>query len=329
MKKVLYILILLVFISNLSNAQVAKIQYLENLPYDKYELENAADSLTFYLSVNSSKEQLPLVVFIQGSGMNSLFSKAESGRIRSEYGHSSLYDISEDKFRCLIVEKPGVQYLQTGPSKSFDHKFSLESWAETIVKVISYTLKNEQIAKDKVLVIGHSEGGLVASRVARLLNDQVSNVAILAGEGPTQLYSLYKFAADGTFFNTKEHNMPSAAERVNYLERTWKEIVSNPNNTEKKFMGFTYLRWSSMLSTSVMEEVAHFDNKILLVQGTDDKNVHSETAIISFTTLLSKGKDVQLEMIENADHSFTISGKPSLDGWKLTLTKVIDWFLNE
>lgn len=197
MRKVLYILILFAITSSLSNAQVANIQYLENLPYDKYELEHREDNLTFYLSVNSSKQQLPLVVFVQGSGMNSLFSKAESGRIRSEYGHSSLYDISEGKFRILIVEKPGVQYLQTGHSKSFDHKFSLESWAETIVKAINYTLENEQIAKDKVLIIGHSEGGLVASRVARLLNDKVSNVAILAGEGPTQLYSLYNFLLTG------------------------------------------------------------------------------------------------------------------------------------
>src|SRR5690606_30801646 len=103
--------------------------------------------------------------------------------------------------RILIVEKPGVQYLQTGHSKSFDHKFSLESWAEKIVEAINYTLENEPVATDKVLIIGHSEGGLVASRVARLLSDKVSNVAILAGEGPTQLYSLYKFAFDGTFFN--------------------------------------------------------------------------------------------------------------------------------
>lgn len=329
MRKVLYILILFAFTSSLSNAQVAKIQYLENLPYDKYELENGEDGLTFYLSVNPSKQQLPLVVFVQGSGMNSLFSKTESGRIRSEYGHSSLYEISEDKFRILLVEKPGVQYLQIGSSKSFDHKFSLESWTETIVKAIKYTLENEPIAKDKVLIIGHSEGGLVASRVARLLNDKVSNVTILAAEGPTQLYSLYKFAADGTFFNTKEHNMPSAAERLAYLKNTWKEILSDPNNTEKKFMGFTYLRWSSMLSTSVMEELAHFDNKILLVQGKDDKNVHPETAIISFTTLLSKGKDVELEIVEGADHSFSISGNSSLDGWKFTLTKITDWFLKE
>lgn len=290
MKKTFYILFLLALISNISIAQVAKIQYLENLPYDKYELKNATDSLTFYLSVNSSKEHLPLVVFVQGSGMNSLFTKTESGRIRSEYGHSSLFGISEDKFRILIVEKPGVRYLQTGPSKSFDHKFSLESWAETIVNAINYTLINEPIAKDKVLIIGHSEGGLVSSRVARLLNDKVSNVAILAGEGPTQLYSLYKFAADGTFFNTKEHNMPTASERLTYLERNWKEIQFDPFSTEKKFMGFTYLRWSSMLSTSVMEELKHFNNKILLVQGSEDKNVHPETAIISFTTLLTKGK---------------------------------------
>jgi dipeptidyl aminopeptidase/acylaminoacyl peptidase len=57
--------------------------------------------------------------------------------------------------------------------------------------------------------------------------------------------------------------------------------------------------------------------------------VHPETAIISFTTLLSKGKDVELEIVEGADHSFSISGDSSLDGWKFTLTKITDWFLKE
>lgn len=81
---------------------------------------------------------------------------------------------------------------------------------------------------------GHSEGGVVASRVANLMKDEISNVAIMAGEGPSQLYSLYKFAEDGTFFNTKGHNMPTSEERINYVKEKWNAILANPTNTEKK-----------------------------------------------------------------------------------------------
>lgn len=303
----------------------ATIIFLRDFPYDKYELNTSEDSLTFYLSVTPSKDKLPLIVYIQGSGTNSLFTERD-GKIRPESGHISWCRIAKEKCRVLIVEKPGIKYLQAGQSKSFDKKFSLESWSNRIVNTINYVTQNEKINTDKILIVGHSEGGIVASRVAGLLNDKASNVAIMAGEGPSQLYSLYKFADDGTFFNTQEHNMPISKERIDYLEHKWQEILKDPNNTNKKFWGFTYLRWSSMLKTSVIDELSNFNGKILFIQGTADKNVYPESATVAYTSLLSKGRKVELEIVENADHSFNIKDNPNVDGWKMTIQKIIDWF---
>lgn len=160
-KTILFFLLL----ANSLFAQKAKIEFLPNLPYDKYELKTDQDTLTFYLSVTSAKTNQPLIVFVQGSGMNSLFTKAENGKIQPEYGHMTWYSAGEEKYRILIVEKPGVKYLQSGPSKNFDQKFSLESFSNNIVKAINYTTKNEKIDTTKILIAGHSEGGIVASRV--------------------------------------------------------------------------------------------------------------------------------------------------------------------
>src|SRR5690606_34995635 len=214
----------------------AKIDFLPNQPYDKYELNSENDSLTFYLSVTSHKEDLPLIVYIQGSGMSSLFVE-QNKKINPTLGHMTWFSVGQEKYRILIVEKPGIKYLQTGQSKSFDQNFSLENWSNRIVNAINYVTEHEKINKQKILVVGHSEGGVVASRVANLMKDKISNVAILAGNGATQLYSLYKLADDGTFFNTKEHNMPTSEQRLSYLKEQWKNILSEPNNTEKKFWG--------------------------------------------------------------------------------------------
>lgn len=308
--------------------QKAKVELLPDMPYDKYELKSGKDTITFYLSVSEKKGNLPLLVFIQGSGMNSLFTKSQNGQIQAEYGHSVWFNVAKEECRILVVEKPGVKYLQTGESKSFDRKFSLESWSKTIVNAINYTTKFEKIDTTKIFIVGHSEGGLVASRVTKLMKNKIAKIAIIAGEGPSQLYSLYKFATDGTFFNTPEHNMPTSAQRLSYLTDTWKDILANPNSTDKKFWGFTYLRWSSMLKTSVIEELTNFNGNILLLQGMLDKNVHPETATIAYTTLLTKGKKVNLQLIENADHSFNLLDKPEIDGWDMVLEKTIKW-LNE
>ncbi len=318
--------IIFLFLSaNSTFAQKAKTDFIPKQPYIKYELKTVKDTITFYLSDASRNENLPLIVYIQGSGMNSLFEN-KNGRIVPTSGHITWFDVGSNKNRILIVEKPGVKYLQTGESNLFDKKFSLENWSNTIVNAINYVVQNEKIDKDKILLAGHSEGGIVASRVANLMRGKISNVAIMAGEGPSQLYSLYKFADDGIFFNTKEHNMPSSEQRIKYLTDIWKEILADSTNTERKFWGFTYLRWSSMLKTSVIEELTNYDGKILLLQGTSDKDVYPEGATIAYTTLLTKGKNVKLKLIENADHSFNISDKPNIDGWKMVTEKIIQWF---
>lgn len=319
------LLLFFLLISSSIYAQKAKVEFLPNFPYDKYELKTENDSITFYLSVSSLKEKLPLIIFVQGSGSNSLFTY-KNNQIRPEYGHMTWFGVALEKYRILIIEKTCVNYLQTGASKKFDEKFSLENWSKTIVDAINYVIQNEKIDSNKILIAGHSEGGIVASRVANLMKDKISNVAIMAGEGPSQLYSLFKFADDGTFFNTKEHNMPTSQERINYVKEKWADILADPNNTEKKFWGFTYLRWSSMLKTSVIDELSNYDGKILILQGTADKAVYPESAIVSYTSLLSKGKSVELEFIKNADHSFNITDKPEIDGWKMVIEKMLDWF---
>lgn len=318
------ILFLLLFTNSLFG-QKAKIEFLPNLPYDKYELKTDKDTITFYLSVTSSKVNLPLIVFVQGSGMNSLFEN-RNGQIIPTAGHMTWFNVGQEKYRILIVEKPGVKYLQRGESKIFDKNFSLETWSSRIVNAINHVIKNEKIDTANVMIAGHSEGGVVASRVANLMGNKISNVAIMAGEGPSQLYSLYKFAEDGTFFNTKEHNMPTSEERMNYVKEKWADILAAPANTEKKFWGFTYLRWSSLLKTSVIDELANYNGKVLIIQGTADKAVHPESAAIAYTTLLSKGKNIELALIENADHSFNISDKKDIDGWKMVIGKIIKWF---
>jgi predicted esterase len=320
------IIILLLFVTSAIHAQKAKLNLLPDLPYCKYELKTEKDSITFYLSGTLSKEKLPLIIFIQGSGMNSLFTKNEKGQIRPGYGHQAWFNVAKEKNRILIVEKPGIKYLQTGKSIAFDKKFSLDNWSNTIIDAINYVTEHEMIDTSKILIAGHSEGGVVASRVAKLMKNKVTNTAIMAGEGPSQLYSLYKLADDSILFHAEELNMSTSKQRINYLTDNWKDILSDPNSTDKKFLGFTYLRWSSMLKTSVIDELSDYNGKILIVQGTIDKSVYPETAIIAYTTLLSKGKSVKLKLIENADHSFNITDRPDIYGWKMVIEDIIQWF---
>lgn len=322
-----FILVLFLSANICAKGQTAQVQHIPKQPYNKYIIKEsvANDSVTFYLSEFSAEAKLPLIVYIQGSGNSSLFTKDATGKISPTYGHISWAYTTKDKAKLLIIEKPGVNFLdQLETNLAFDKKFSLESWAGSIEQVINYVIKNEKIDTAKIMIAGHSEGGLVAARVARQLGKRITHVSILAGEGPSQLYSLYRFAESGVFFDSPGS---TAAQRIDSLTRTWKNIVADPLSTTKKFWGFTFLRWSSFLQTSVAEELYDYNGKVLILQGDSDKNVLPESANVLYTSLLSKGKTIALKMIPGADHSFNIAGNAAINGWELVIGKCIDWFL--
>jgi predicted esterase len=302
--------------------------HISRQPYTKYDVRMPSkDTITFYLSEFDKEKSLPLVIYVQGSTNQSLFTKNSGGAIVPRFGHITFADKIAQKAKVLIVEKPGVAFLdpeqQNNPQ--FDKLFSLESWSNRIIEAISYITRNEKIDMSRIMIAGHSEGGVVAARVASLMKEKITHVSILAGEGLSQLYSLFRLAEDGVFFGDGKKD---AAQRKDSLLRIWKEICADPESTTKKFWGFAYKRWSSFLKTSVYDELSFYNGKILIMQGDADKNVHPESATAMYAGLLSKNKNVQLEKIPGADHSFHKSEQPQVNGWENAITQCISWFLN-
>ncbi len=323
------LLIGLIFYSNLLRSQIISKSKVPGQPYIQYQFANHqnGDTGTCYLSEYDSKMKLPLLVFIQGSGNNSLFGIDANQRIVPRYGHISWNEAVKGRAKLLIIEKPGVRYLDTAAvNLKFDQQFSLTTWSNTIQQALQIIIQSELIDTSRILVAGHSEGGLVAAVVVKNNKTRISHVGILAGEGPSQLYSLYKFADQGVYFNTA--HLSSSPIRIDSLVSTWKNIMKEPNSITNKFWGFTYLRWSSFLSTSVSEQLQDYSGHIFIIQGDADQHVYPESAVILYATLMSKNKSVQLEMVPGADHSFKeVNAPPGVDGWIKSIHKVLNWFI--
>lgn len=299
-------------------------------PYEKlFTRDRFGREILFYLSrTTASQNQLPLVVYIEGSGCGSRFEEKD-GKIRPAGGHIVVADVFKDKARVLIVEKPGVKYLvqpQSGcrDSLEFNREHTLERWAEAVEASIQAARKLPQISKDKTLVVGHSEGGLVACRVARDLPQIVTHVSTLAGGGTSQLYDLLMLARQGEFFDEVSAD-PEI--RVRYVVDKWKEIEADPMSSEKFFFGFAYRRWSTFLATSPIEELATVRAKIYIAQGTEDKAVAPTSADALYAQLVAKNKQVIYDRVEGANHSFRIKDKPKVDGWQELFERIAKWFI--
>jgi len=129
----------------------------------------------------------------------------------------------------------------------------------------------------------------ISARVARNLPQVVSHVAVLAGGGPSQLFSLIELARKGNFFRRISEN---PEERVKYVIDEWRKIQSEPTSAEKFFFGFAYRRWATLLSASPMEELKESSAKIYLAQGVEDQDVDVASADALYAHLQTQGKQV-------------------------------------
>jgi len=303
---------------------------IPRMPYVEYETLDRFDRLIrFYLSETLSEEsELPLVVYVQGSSTGSQF-LLRNERMSGNNGHLSVSDVVRGRARLLIVEKPGVEYLDNPPggsaaqaSSSFRQEHTLDRWTEAVVAAIKASLRLPDIQPERVLVAGHSEGGIVAANVARNL-ESVSHIALLAGGGPTQLFSIIELARQGQFFG---HISEDPDERVDYVLDSWQRISDSPYEADSIFFGHSFKRWHSFLSSSPIELLSSSEDRIFVAQGTADVAVPVSSFDMLCAQLISQGLAPECLRMDGADHSFR-DVNTSEDRWTEVWSVIVDWFL--
>jgi dipeptidyl aminopeptidase/acylaminoacyl peptidase len=300
-------------------------------PYRRYfTTDRFGRTITFYLSEvpKDAPAKLPLVVYIQGSGCQSNFGQRD-GRVFPQNGHATVGDAVRGRARLLIVEKPGVKFLDTpqhpggteGASEEFLREHTLERWAEAVAAAIKATRTLPEIDPSRTLVIGHSEGGLVACKVAAD-NPFVTHVASLAGGGPTQLFDLVELARAGKFAANVSDD-PDV--RARSILHEFEKIKADPESTTKMFLGHPYRRWSSFFASSPMEELARTSARIYIAQGGADDAVLPTSFHALDAQLVARGKDVTADFVIDADHSFTRAEdkRPPGAGWTEVIERVV------
>jgi dienelactone hydrolase len=304
------------------------------IPFQRYTTEDSfGRTITFYLSATQKGEdgaRRPVVLFIEGSGCQSLFWK--HGEHIAGGIHLLLLEEAKGRARILVVEKPGVKFLDAparpgsavGASEEFLKEHTLPRWAEANRAALRAVWTLPDIDPTRSLVIGHSEGGIVAAMVSAE-SPRVTHVASLAGGGPTQLFDLTEIRS-----RSGDGDNPGAAERrVQNIYDEWEKIRKDPDSISKFWMGHPYRRWSSFLKHSVTEELLRTKAKIYLAQGTLDTAVSVRAHDVLVAELRARGRDVIAERIEGADHGFQAQEMPqgSPEGMQALFGRLLSWFM--
>jgi len=289
-------------------------------------------TITFYLSKPPGgvpDAGLPVALWVQGSGCQSLFSKR--GDAVGDGLQGVLLKEANGRVRVLAVEKPGVTFQDMparpgtaeGAREEFLREHTLSRWAEANIAALRATWTLPGIDRGRTLVVGHSEGGIVVARVAAEVPG-VTHVASLAGGGPTQLFSFAEL--DG---RPRAGDMPGdEARRRQAVYEEWAKIQADPESISRFWRSHPYRRWSTFLTTSLTEELLRCRARIYLAHGTDDASTPITSFDVAHAELVARHRDVTAERVAGGDHGFRTGDMPrgSPDGLRAVFGRVLAWF---
>jgi pimeloyl-ACP methyl ester carboxylesterase len=295
------------------------------IPFEQFTVKDSLGrTITAYLSrpPRGADKPLPLILVIGGSGCQSAWTRHESQVNSGLQGLT--YQLARGRARVLVVEKPGVKPLDTpkqmgsaeGASKEFLEEHTLPRWATANAAALAAVLARPDIDPKRVLVVGHSEGGIVAARVAAEV-PAVTHVAPLSCSGVTQLFSLAELAR-----RRAPKGQGDAAAQAVFDE--WAKILAKPDSIDDFWMGHPYRRWSTFLQSSVIDELKRGKAKVYLAHGTADEADSVVGFDVMRAELLAAGRDVTAERVEGGDHGLGTTDQP---GPGSVFGHVVEWFL--
>ena len=244
-----------------------KIFSIENKKLGKVEF------CTFKSTIDTKK---PLLIFIHGSGNLPTFQYIKE---TNSYNWSAFTEIQKykDQYHVILVNKPNVPLFDTveGENGNFTYpvsdmykeNYSLEWRAEAASLIINQAIKLLPTDQSKIVVIGHSQGGQVAPKVA-VINKKVTHLVLLNTNSLNHLYDfvlqerLAAFKGEQTFEKTQQN--------IDTLFADYKRIFNDPKNKTKMWYDETYFRWASFSDETPLENMLKLKIPIFVIAGGKD-----------------------------------------------------------
>jgi len=144
-----------------------------------------------------------------------------------------------------------------------------------------------------VVMVGVSEGGLVAAKIAAR-TPAITHLGIISygGYSVRQMYTVL----------AQKGQLPVDIDG-------WKEIPSDPRNIEKKWYGSPYRWWSDMMDIDPLPDFLKLDIPIFVGAGEKDQVVPVEAALFLDAKFKEAGKNnLTLKIYPEADHFLNGNG---------------------
>jgi pimeloyl-ACP methyl ester carboxylesterase len=289
-------------------------------PFERHEIKDSfGRQITYYSS--HPKKPAPLLIMIQGSGCVPLMNT------KGKSTYSTLFDLlplgAEENFTVIAVEKPfsaDASQENTGKAEScsseFNADFTAERWLAALQASIRDALLLSWVRHDRILILGQSEGAVMAALLAG--NDpSITDVISIGGSGTTQLFD-FVAGAYRRCFNVS----PCLAE----IDQQVRNIAADPTSSTRFAWGHPYKRWSSFFRVDPSDELLKSKARVYIAFGTDDRATPPLSQEIAVAKLTSAGRDVTVRRVPDADHSLLREDVDSFGDLDKEIRTALNWF---
>lgn len=289
-------------------------------PFVRHALTDPSGRRVTYLLSTPKAAQAPLLLRIQGSGCSPVIAVSRGVIVSSEFNLMQMAD--EGRFAVMVVEKPfagqtqGVRGEATDCSAAFNADFTPESWLIALQASLRDARLSTRIDPRRTLVMGASEGAVMATLLAAA-DPAVTDVVAIGGSGTSQAYDFIVNAYTTCF------DVPRCLAQ---FEEQTRAIAAKPDSTTDFAWGHPYKRWTSFFKTDPAEALLRSRARVYIAFGTADRAVPALSQEIMVAKLLVAGRDVTVRRVPDAGHGLAYGNQHDAENMDREYAAALAWF---
>lgn len=229
-------------------------------------IETQGWRLPAVLTLPKTDTPCPAVVLVHGSGPQD---KDETIGPNKPFKDLAL-GLASRGIAVLRYEKRTKHYGEKSLVKDFTVN---QETVEDAISAIELLYQREEIDKNRIYLLGHSLGGMLAPRIA-LKTDKLNGIIMLAGTIKDLLETIirqtkYLASLDGNIDNNE-------AKEIEDIEKNVERIKSLNIDKDENILGAPGSYWLDLLNYNPLEEIKKVNIPILILQGDRDYQVTVE-----------------------------------------------------
>jgi hypothetical protein len=275
--------------------------------------------IDFYVTEKGIDQEKPLVFMVSGSRGLPIMLVVQTGEKSRQIGTVPPDQIKycSEKFHVALISKAGTPFCDTLRAEEFNPMKNLEEYqpsAEYVQKcgmewevqassiVIDSLYNMLPISENKIIAMGFSEGGRIATRLAAE-NKKITHLVSAISGGLNQFYSsIINNRIDAA---TGKMTHQEAQAEIDSLFAVYEKIYRDPHSTEKWYYGHPYKRWASFCTDIPLDHLVKLDIPILFLNGSTDRSTPILEADYVKLEFLRLGKtNLTYQVLPGVDHSF-------------------------